>query len=78
MVSHKAPAKIASGIRSFYRSDEENVRVGKRANGSCSDMSAFRPSFRLVIDSRSDESARKRVGKIAIDRVSSTRFHFTQ
>lgn len=60
------------------RSDEVNVKTGRSANGNCRLINAFKPSFKLVNCSKSAENDKSKVGAIAIDLVSRTRFHFTQ
>ena len=49
------------------------VRMGRRAKGSCSDISTFSRSFMVVMSLMPENTATKTVGMMAMVRVSSTR-----
>ena len=49
------------------------VRMGRRAKGSCSDISTFSRSFIVVMSLMPENTATKTVGMMAMVRVNSTR-----
>ena len=70
LISHLPLAKSDMMTRELVK-----VRMGRRAKGSCSDMSTLSRSFKVVMSSMPEKMAMKMVGKMAMVRVSSTRCH---